>query len=60
MKTTGLKDVNRVEILEGANVMLEGLQFEVCINQFNNEYVIDGDTGQELLVNVHDKCIVIQ
>ena len=59
MKNSGLKDKNGNDILIGNEVLLDGYRFDVIINDFSKEIVVDGETGQELLSKVHSLCEVI-
>ncbi len=56
---TPYKDKNGRVIKLGDRVELEGIYFEVVQNDFTDEFVIDGDTGQEHLYKVAYMCEVI-
>ncbi|AHJ87165.1 hypothetical protein BCP8-2_127 [Bacillus phage BCP8-2] len=56
---TPYKDKNGRVIKLGDRVELEGIYFEVIQNDFTDEFVIDGDTGQEELHKVAYMCEVI-
>ena len=60
MNETGLKDKYGLEIRLGDEVLLEGLRFDVIVNDFSKRIVIDGETGQAPLIDVHEKCEVIR
>jgi len=52
------KDKNGKPINIGDRVIIDGFVFDVEINPFNNEVVVDGDTGQAPLKDVCDLCEV--
>lgn len=55
---TGSVDMLGTGINIGDKVLLDGETFDVIQNDFNDEIVIDGDTGQESLQKVADMLIV--
>ncbi|AMO25913.1 hypothetical protein Blue_090 [Bacillus phage Deep Blue] len=55
---TGFQDKNGKSILFGDTVELEGQEFEVVQNDFTDDIVIDGVTGQEELRIVAYMCEV--
>jgi len=52
------KDKNGNPINIGDTVIIDGHAFDVEINPFTNEVVVDGETGQVLLKDVHEICEV--
>jgi DNA phosphorothioation-dependent restriction protein DptG len=59
MNGTGMKDRDGTEILLGDIVAIGDLEFEVIINDFSHRIVVDGETGQQPLIEVHEQCVVI-
>ena len=59
MKSSGLKDKNSKEIFIGDKVMFHGEESDVVINDFSKQVVVDNDLGQDLLINLHYKCEVV-
>ena len=56
--STGFADMEGNMIYFGNEVECEGLLFEVTINDFTGKTVIDGESGQADLVNIHHYCKV--
>ncbi|RKJ35211.1 hypothetical protein D7X33_38515, partial [Butyricicoccus sp. 1XD8-22] len=54
---TGFKDANGDILYLGDNVYCNGNLYEIIVNDFNGEYVLDSDLSQEKLENVHQNCI---
>lgn len=59
MNSTGMEDRNGREICLGDTVILGAYWFEVIVNDFNKQIVVDGDTGQSPLIDVHMECEVV-
>ncbi|QEG13666.1 hypothetical protein MARVELLAND_144 [Bacillus phage vB_BspM_MarvelLand] len=57
---TPYRDKNNKLIALDDKVVLDGLTFYVEINPFSGVIVVDGDTGQEALRNVHKQVKIIQ
>ncbi|UUV46603.1 hypothetical protein [Bacillus phage vB_BanS-Thrax3] len=58
-KPTGFRDIKGKMIQICDEVLIENLTFEVIVNPFTQKVVVDGDTGQEVLVNVFHKCEIV-
>lgn len=54
------KDKNGNPIKVGDRVKIDGFMFDVDINLFTGEVVVDGDTGQVLLKDVYHLCEVVE
>lgn len=59
MIRTGYVDRLGQEIKMGDTVSLDGAIFEIDVNIFNDEIVVDGETGMEKLSLVHDQCVIV-
>lgn len=59
MNITGFKDKKGTDILLGTKVILEGEEYEVIVNDFNQQIVVDNDLGQAYLSAVHMNCEVV-
>lgn len=59
MVRTGYVDHFGKEIMMGDTVSLDGAVFEIDVNIFNDEIVVEGETGMEKLSLVHDQCVIV-
>lgn len=56
---TDYKDMDGKDIRIGSVVIVDGLEFDVIVNDFNGVIAIDGPTGQAPLAEHHHLCRVI-
>ncbi len=59
MNNTGFKDKNGKDILLGDRVLIDGEEYDVIINDFNQRIVVDSELGQGYLADIYMKCEVL-
>ena len=59
MTSTGYKDAVGKEIYLGSAVIIDDVEYDVITNEFNGTVVVDGETGQAPLSEVHERCLLV-